>query len=199
MREKPIIFNSEMVRAVLENRKTQTRRVIKKQPKYATEIKCEMRGGNLVAVPYHRGAGMLWNEEAKTKCPYGKVGDRLWVRETWRIYHGSSSAQLYWKATPDLTGVQCQEKDYKSIKEKPAWRPSIHMSRWMSRINLEITDIRVEKVQDITNDDCQREGLKILQGGILANFAVLWNQINAKRGLRWAVNPWVWVIEFKRI
>jgi hypothetical protein len=192
MKEKPISFNSEMVRAILDGRKTQTRRVIKPQPgvgSYKGWVSSQGVWRNTQSFP-----GDRW------KCRYGQVGDRLWVRETfWQgnsptygkhcvVYHADK--KIAWHEgtpfdNPDL------EKDFRKM-------PSIFMPRWASRITLEITDIRVERVQDISLEDMWCEGVLGTSDELLASMWYdLWNSINEKRGYGWEVNPWVWVVEFK--
>lgn len=203
---KPIIFNTEMVRAILEGRKTQTRRIVKVQPDGVTKNgEPYIFNGNNHPVVSFRGIDEI-------KCPYGKAGHQLWVRETWRedaIQYEHAKTQISYKADSQLL-----------INGKPLnfkWKPSIHMPKWASRITLEITDIRVERVQEITEDDSKAEG--IIDGGCgncgnssfpnpcgCSNpeplyqdaFIYLWNSINEKRGYGWDKNPWVWVVSFKR-
>lgn len=178
MKERPILFSGDMVRAILAGTKTQTRRVIKPQP--------------------HD------NWENERPCPYGVPGDRLWVRETWR----DDSFDWEW-------GTQTKysyRADYADGKGGGAWRPSIHMPRGASRILLEITGVRAERLQIITESDMQAEGIvpvMVDSGGMTPwgdgidvprydwPFIDLWDNLNAKRGYGWDVNPWVWVIEFK--
>jgi len=183
---KPILFNSEMVRAILDGRKTQTRRIVKPQPE-------EILQGD-------------WSE----LCPYGKVGDRLWVRETFK-YMNLEHTKVGYKASIDET---CNDGAFIRLGN---WRPSIHMPKWAARIFLEITNIRVERVQDITSHDCIAEGLPVpmvcdateyrdqthlnlnkSHERIKEYFQKLWDSINKKRGYGWEDNPWVWVIEFVR-
>jgi len=190
MKEYPIIFNTEMVQAILDGSKTQTRRVMKPQPKHLP-VSWGCVGG--------KGFGFFDAEWNPVKCPYGQVGDsRLWVRETWYCATDKKTL-LGYKADGDYPH-DC----FYMI------RPSIHMPRKYSRITLEITDIRVERVQDITEDDADAEGVPILEpddfpvagatyGISRQRFVHLWDSINAKRGYGWYVNPWVWVIEFKEI
>jgi len=175
MKERPIIFSGEMVRAILDGKKTQTRRVIKLLPKS--------------------------NEKIYTKCcPYGKPGDRLWVRETFQADEIAMKykikEKIFYKATMP-NGLQ-------------HLRSSIYMPRWASRIDLEIAGIRIERIQDITPADALVEGIKYERHGkglgdacdeirILQAFQKLWDSINAKRGYGWDRNPWVWIIEFKVI
>lgn len=176
MKERPILFSGEMVRAILEGRKTMTRRVIK---------------------PFVPIIDF---------CPYGKTSDRLWVRET---FAHVSSWSHYNRLAPNSKWL------YRADKEWPVsrWKPSIFMPRLASRITLEITGVRVEQVRDISENDASAEGLQdwypdpqkpnpYPNGGPYTNiqrFAALWDSINKKRGYGWDSNPWVWVIEFKRI
>jgi hypothetical protein len=166
MKERPIIFNSEMVRAILDGRKTQTRRVIKPQPGDIHR--------DLLRINYH--------------CPYGQPGDHLWVRETFQI-DDNYPDMVFYKAD-DLAG---------HISTK--WNSPIYMPRCDSRITLEITNRRVERVQDITEEDAMAEGVGRIAGlgEYRQCFKNLWDSINKKRDYGWDTNPYVWVIEFKRI
>lgn len=135
------------------------------------------------------------------KCPYGKPGDLLWIREAWA--HG----ELYCDEGPNC-GLPSHIY-YRQIEEENgtfggvkhwSWRPSIHMPRWASRITLEVTSVRVERVKDITLTDVIHEGIaKNATPNPVGAFKNLWNSINAKRGYSWDNNPWVWVVEFKVI
>jgi len=231
MKEHPILFSGPMVRAILEGRKTQTRRVIKSPAKnmQASGTTCiEKVDTRDIEHPKYQwrmrsNTGAWWHYsdvDFLNKCPYGKPGDRLWVRETYwqggrygpmghdkfqpikedRLYSDS----LY-RGHPITKGLVLH--GYRKVS-------SIHMPRWASRINLEITGIRVERVQDITKTDIRAEGVEVFyldQDGNdydfrfsekqigYANFRFLWDSINAKRGYGWVVNPWVWVVEFKRV
>ncbi len=176
MNEKPILFSGPMVKAILEGRKTQTRRVVKPQPPEGYRQWGRCINGN-VAFTDHPLQGEKGNV-INIKGPYGDEGDHLWVRETW-VDLGNGLGVAY-KADP------------RGIVTK--WRPSIFMPRSLSRITLEITGVRVERLQDITDDDAKAEGV----GGV-GTFGVLWNEINAKRGHSWDTNPYVWCIEFRRI
>ncbi len=220
---KPILFKSDMVRAILEGRKTETRRIFKKQPTGLFQ-----RIAHTLGYPASLGwlrAGFGEKEDPNFyKCPYGRVGDRLWVRETVCI------APRNW-APPD----QCISDDdgyYHFVKYRATdpdedvmrdyklkWTPSIFMPRWASRIILEITEISVERVKDITDTGCVNEGLiqdwdgshhwyQFPEGHKEFNsasqnpkyaFRLLWDSINEKRGYSWQSNPWGWVIKFKLI
>lgn len=179
MTDRPIIFNAAMIRAILEGRKTVTRRVIKPQP-------IEWMVGS--------GCNAFCGEDEKWRlCPYGKIGQRLWVRET--------QAKNY----PAVYMADVSPGFYPSY----LWRPSIHMPREASRITLEVTGVRVERVQDITEADAEAEGFPIPEDKrkcyadrddtARAWFKELWNDINAARGFGWDANPFVWVVEFRRV
>lgn len=197
---RPIIFRDEMVRAILSGRKTQTRRVIK-----------HMRANRWTYVKPHKGggwmatdgteAGFVESGAAGFKCPYGQPGDRLWVRETWCPQPDRNPPYVPFYKTDFLPN-----EAHDISKTWGPWHSSIHMPRWASRITLEITNIRVERVQDITELDAKSEGVaKVINKKIhgwkpyALEFCILWNYINLKRGYGWNANPWVWVIEFKRI
>ncbi|WP_434153286.1 hypothetical protein [Klebsiella variicola] len=211
MKERGMIFNAEMVRAILDGRKTQTRRPIKWKQTRFTEIG-----------EREDGSKWPWSEDAEHACdfwhpcPFGAVGDRIWVRETFAALEPGSYEQvkpqdghcqdLRYAATDRLAKSDADIRGYK-------WVPSIHMPRWASRILLEITDVRVERLNAISEEDARAEG--IIDGGCLncgepepcgcANpepdatdaFAYLWQSIYGQEN--WNANPWVWVIEFKRV
>jgi len=141
------------------------------------------------------------------KCPYGGIGDRLWVRETWRVIANEERYGIVFKDG----GIKFFEGQT-TYKIEDKWRPSIFMPRWASRITLEITGVRVERLQDICESDVISEGcpdipllyepqnmsrIDVLNAQRLSWFAELWDSLNAKRGYGWDTNPWVWVIEFK--
>ena len=196
MKEHPIIFSGPMVRAILDGRKTQTRRVIKPQPEIVDK---EPR--------YRKNTWALWSDKIPkykggliVSCPYGKPGDLLYVKETWRPI--ASSEQLLYRA--DIYNVMAWDEFGK-------WHPSIHMPRWASRITLEITDVRVERVQEISEENAIAEGMqgdiygedmgispRVDSHSVRINFMDLWDSINLKRGYGWDVNPWVWVLGFKK-
>lgn len=169
MNERPIIFSGPMVRAILDGRKTQTRRVVKLN----ASGRAQRKGRN-----WH-----LADPECVLACPYGVPGDRLWVRETWQDGNGG----IYY-ATDGNTAAP--------------WKPSIYMPRWASRITLEVVSVRVERLNEIGEEDAIAEGSQC--AGVPASltnrgaFAKLWDSINAKTH-PWASNPWVWVVEFKRL
>ncbi|TKU48589.1 morphogenetic protein [Citrobacter sp. wls757] len=214
MTERGMIFNSEMVRAILDGRKTQTRRPIK-FPFKDRNLGCELSGNELAG---ELSAGNYLNS------PFGKPGDRIWVRETFQgpLFDFDQMDAYCKDSTPFEKAQFCVYKaDGKPAPEffdaddnlHCCWRPSIHMPRWASRITLEITDARVERLNAISEEDARAEG--IIDGGCLncgepepcacANpepdatdaFACLWQSIYGQEN--WNANPWVWVIEFKRI
>jgi hypothetical protein len=186
MKEPPILFSAPMVRAILDGRKTQTRRVVKPQP---------------VNVLFHKGQWIeapcdLVENETVLHCPYGQPGDRLWVRETWahETDFGTFTGGFVYRADGDKRERECGPTD--------RWRPSIHMPRLVSRITLEITDVRVERIKDISGIDAIAEGIQAVSKygseADVSDFAELWDKINGKK-YPWESNPFVWRIEFKRI
>lgn len=202
--DRPILFSAPMVRAILEGRKTQTRRVIKPQP-YLDECgnacwKNSNYGQSPSGQPHFEilASPIPWNKTKRVLCPYGKPGDRLWVREAFAV-HPSQCTTIYRADWAGSTALP----DGDIIK----WKPPIHMPRWASRITLEITDIRVERLQDITEADALAEGApqclmddegKFYQrdnGTYKTGFVGLWSHINGPDS--WDQNPFVWVIEFK--
>jgi hypothetical protein len=201
MTERPILFSAPMVRALLEGRKTQTRRIVKPQPsRDLYHLECLPSGE--------------WRDEEISLgvCPYGRPGDRLWVKETHRLF------DKVW--TPDAMDTAVQYRAdmrarilsgrYVGADEASGnWRPSIFMRRWMSRITLEITAVRVERLNDISEADAIAEGVDSTtpfkwrpdewqnKTPNVARYAGLWESINGAGS--WAANPWVWAIEFRRI
>lgn len=199
MKEKPILFNTEMVRAILEGRKTQTRRVIK--PIYNKDYNRFSRMSIFSAIkkfdPWWHGVdydgGIFVNDPIEQ--PRYQPGDILWVRETWQLLPSGfierpPEMKYIYKATHELSD-ECAK-----------WRPSIHMSREAARIFLRVTDVRAERLRDITISDCIAEGIPKVHGmrsEIINWYNELWDTLNAKRGYGWDTNPWVWVITFEKI
>jgi hypothetical protein len=214
MKEYPILFSSEMVRAILDGRKTMTRRVIKPQPEAHTMQVLPL--GNGLYLPSWSGRNVSESPTGRPmKCPYGQPGDRLWVREAWYYEEHMYDVNA---GEPDLPGGRYSRRlvyrasypDYPVTigVGKHGWRPSIHMPRWASRITLEIEEIRVERLQEITEEDARAEGVEALRGSFPIGeqrltihqhaFAYLWGSINSKK-YPWDSNPYVWVIKFKRV
>ena len=213
IRERPILFSGPMVRAILEGRKTQTRRVVKPKPWAVIPPKA-----GLPIWPY----GFKYYEGSKTNgdpfridCPYGILGDRLWVRETfyawgkWEPYlDGKKDRWRFLDHTDSKHPVKYPATEGNRFYQGPAnggddyhCRPSIFMKRKYSRIALDVTGVRVERVQDITETDGKKEGVipSIVGQEYRYVFKTLWNSINKKRGYSWDTNPWVWVVEFRVI
>lgn len=198
MKERPILFSAPMVRAILAGTKTQTRRVVKPQPR-------RVDGG----VPF--GDGPAWAHaepgSAMIRCPYGQRGDRLWVRETWapEQYDADATTIAQIEASVRMPAYAADFSGQPAYK----WRPSIHMPRWASRITLEVTGVRVERLQDISEADAIAEGIVRAPYGwwsgregsssptAIGAYALLWEQINGPGS--WDANPWVWVVEFRRL
>jgi hypothetical protein len=195
-----------MVLAIMDERKTQTRRIIKPQP--------------ISGKSYSEDGTLRDWVEGLPRCPYGQPGDRLWVREAWRPAY---DAELFCcveyrvdglRRKPDAVTLTDDQghRFADSCPDDPQlhmlWHPSIHMPRWASRLTLEVTAVRVERVQDISEADAQAEGVHpIVRPGLHGTeeryyydaYRQLWDTINAKRGYGWEVNPWVWVVEFRRV
>lgn len=237
IKERPILFLAPMVRAILEGRKTVTRRPVKIQPRSKADI-----GSYGLGQPFIRNPDVT---KPNPECPYGRPGDRLWVRETWGVIshdfdeHGN---MIDWEpdrpASPIremrfgqgyYSGHAIYRADGEAVwagdddgggDDRSAWKPSIHMPRVVSRILLEITDVRVERLQDISEAQAIAEGIvgvafrpddgwPICTGYMVGPddgktglettaakaFAGLWDSV----GGDWEANPWVWVVEFKRV
>lgn len=203
IKERPIIFSSKSVQAILEGVKTQTRRLIKFKQSSSLEWKQAVQIPNdyswifwsdyrkenikLTANAYNPGDGI--------KCNYGIPGDRLWVRETW--FQTTNKELNLGKIIYKADGWESKDRNYPI-----AWHPSIFMPRQASRITLEITNIRVERLQDISIDDIYAEGCPAISSDADGSklyewYSDFWDSINAKRGYSWESNPFVWVIEFK--
>lgn len=212
-KESPILFNTEIVRAILDGRKTQTRRVAAKgewsdlHPDvngYTGEFNerefvfCE--GDNTWLVGSTSGGSFGLDNVS----PHGNVGDRLWVKESYRFRSGADNLRPS-QLAPHIVGVEpvwyeagWQTLDYPN-QPPGKLRPSIHMPRWASRITLEITDVRVERVQDISEEDAVAEGIALGDDEIIPTFRKLWDSINGKGPHNWDANPWVWVYEFRKL
>jgi hypothetical protein len=195
MKERPIILSAPMVRAILEGRKTQFRRVVKPQP----------NGGPGAQMVYLGGEWGLLDGEGEWRCPYGHPGDRLWVRESHWRFTGCADNGKPWPGfveSPDGNpyNARCHD-DYAEMQALlmacAAVRiQSIHMPRWASRITLEVTGVRVERLKDISEKDAEAEGCPLDR--LLARdwYSELWESINGPGS--WSANPWVWVVEFTR-
>lgn len=222
MKERGMIFNGEMVRALLDGRKTQTRRPIKWKQTRFTEIG-----------EREDGSKWPWSEDAEHACdfwhpcPFGAVGDRIWVRETFQgpLFDYDLMDSYCKDSTPfeksefcvyKADGVPAPEFYDADDELHCCWRPSIHMPRWASRILLEITGVRVERLNAISEEDAEAEGIDMealydsqdcydciadhnMTGRptVTGAFKYLWESIYGEEG--WKSNPWVWVIEFKRV
>ncbi len=221
-----ILFSGPMVRAILDEHKTQTRRVITPQP---TPVNGKLGG----AFALSKGEPI----EGVGRCPYGGLGDRIWVREAWGLVRMHELGQhvfndgdrpdrdrVVYRAGRRVRASEDAPADYDPaewpvrwaddiVPDAGRWKPSIHMPRWASRITLEVTGLRLERVQDIDELDALAEGVEgksvratlngvqgeYIMGAARDEFAELWDAINAKRGYPWESNPWVWVVDFKRV
>lgn len=220
MRERPILFSTPMVQAILAGRKTVTRRTVKPQP---PEDDAPLATGWFHPETADGGPGPhtfgVYGVDWHVRCPYGAPNDWLWVRETW----SARTARGFWAASARDVG-SLDVKIYRaswptpSRPAPPHWLSPIYMPRWASRITLEVVSVRVERLQEITEEDARAEGVRPSDAAVvfqndasgrphqrsdmgmthLGAFAVLWDQINGKRA-PWASNPWVWRVEFRRV
>ena len=162
MIERPILFSGEMVRAILAGRKTQTRRVVMPMPppnRHDSAV-VEYDSVRRMLIHYSRIAG-VWNEINKWECPYGGIGDRLWVREAWDIMpYGGRDVRLAYRADGEHRRVSAPDGFDLTPYRFERWRPSIHMPRWASRITLEVVSARAERLRDITEQDAIAEGVE---------------------------------------
>lgn len=229
MTEHPILFSGPMVRAILDGRKTMTRRIVRipKHPvtgiHYSESGNCEDGRPGWFASNVDSGyfePAECW-DESRISCPFGVKGDRLWVRETWGDADG-----YYQDYENEVPFVTCYRADLSALSHtvppepvpswdikswnwaKQKWKPSIHMPRWASRLLLEVTSVRVERLQDISEEDAAKEGVKPFvsaedgdcwtDGTYRTAFNYLWDKINRERAA-WDSNPWVWVVSFQRV
>ena len=226
MKEYGMIFNGEMVRAILDGRKTQTRRVMKVQPSdgfhpthngYDLDLNAHWYTPGVVdkngyLQPAKKDVFGVADENEGYTCPFGAVGDRIWVREAFQGPLVSEEFLEEYRAYPEKfeNPEYCEyaadggpRPEYCDLDDnlRHGWRPSIHMPRWASRLTLEITSVRVERLRDLSEDDAKSEGITPPSGGVLPgweyriNFRELWMSIYGSDN--WEANPWVWVIEFK--
>ncbi|MGY2209932.1 hypothetical protein [Pseudomonas pergaminensis] len=201
VKERPILFSAPMVRAILEGRKTVTRREVKKRP----ALDCLTAGFEPAFLALPGNADL---------CPYGKPGDRLWVRETFAFADKSGSHDAapddHWRpARPGMEPeiYRCWYRASDGHTADGFWKPSIHMPRWASRILLGISDVRVERLQDISRADIRAEGLQcppeLASDDVSPNYRdwypAAWRELWESTGGDWDSNPWVWVVEFKRV
>jgi len=207
----PILFKGAMVRAILEDHKNQTRRVIKPQPKPDTDVKSGYDW-------YQQDKRGLWNQYTtenfiEKRCRFAP-GTKRWVRETWRTYERGPDGEngILYRADNEFCPIQNAETAasewVQAHRKEDKWRPSIFMPRWASRITLEVTDVRVQRIRDIQPDDILAEGISMLEAcyedclgvtGLYRAFAELWDSINHSRGYGWGVNPYCWAVTFKRV
>ena len=216
MKEYPILFNSEMIQALLAGKKTQTRRVLKKQPPEGYAPWSDYNDNGAPCKIFTK-KGVEWVAGVQgwvSRSPYGCPGDQLWVRETFKRGHDSKDAAVLYRADghirPGLGDFEMEK-----------WKPSIFMPREASRIQLEVTKVRLQHIQEISEEDAIAEGTTKFESvgddqriagstwdsshktqkthPYTVAYASLWDEINANRGFGWATNPWCWAITFKRL
>lgn len=225
MKERPILFSAPMVQALLSGRKTQTRRALRIQPPPGTQRMYPIETVDFSAqtgawVAEFLNEGRPWTNGEETKCPYGVPGDRLWVRETWKAYlkscrFNTGGFRAYDPAPSPQTSEVAFRADVLDLStDLTTWKPSIFMPRWASRLSLENTGVRVQRLQEISEKDAIAEGIEWGQwdaklpiegwkmyGGVgttndpRLSYRTLWESLNGWGS--WDRNPWVWVLEFK--
>lgn len=233
MRERPILFNNAMVRAILDGSKWQTRRPVKPQPvQHGHEtMRPEPRdGGRWVWMAYP--SSPIAFATGDMRCPFGAPGEFLWVRECWakvdyNACDGMDRDDFVWCTKPGDIAPGGHPVIYRATcggfewddRPESRWRPSIHMPRWASRLTLRVTDVRIERLQDITEEDARAEGVRKDDAAVVIDadgkirsdlshtyrgaFAAAWDSIYGKRDPStpesWTANPWVWVVSFERV
>lgn len=220
MQERPIVFNADMIRAILEGRKTQTRRpLIKARDEAGTWAGAVLPAAESGWIAWWPGTEPGLSEFTKRAyrvgfpCPYGQTGDRLWVRETWAPC-GDGGAVWYRAGVPAYRAGRWDGRSWEPfspiyglpIPRDIRWKPAIHMPRWASRLTLEVTDVRVQRLQEITDEAAAAEGVTAWRDThpnhattYVPEFRLTWDAIYAKRCLDWDAAPWVWAITFRRI
>ncbi len=215
MKERPMPFSGPQVQAILDGRMSVTRRPIKPQPVDEDEQ------GPYIQIPVHLpdAPGLIFNSREHIACPYGVPGDELWVRETWGVFGrahygrhadpefgGKSTLKLLYRATENEDRRESAVSEdawnkYCKPESWGKWKPSIHMPRWASRIQLVVKSVRAERLKDITADECRLEGVDLPETPpYVRPFRELWDAMYAKKPeLQWSANPWVWRIAFERI
>lgn len=207
-KERPIIMQADSVRTTLAGRKTMTRRVIKPQPDESVTalVPRRTRAGNVLwgnALWKTKRYGTLIELQPR-KCPYGQEGDRLWVKETWMLGDTLQAWDI-----PEAIAAHNESALYRADVNGEdttgwGWKSPLFMPRWASRLTLEIVNVKVERLFDITEEDAKAEGVSIDATGTLTYrgaFAITWEAINGKRGYGWenGSNPFVWCIEFRKV
>jgi hypothetical protein len=221
MKERPIIFSGPMVRAILQDKKKMTRRVIKPQ---LPPHHWEGAAGYMMHITIHEDAARFVRSIPQNtenpewrKCPYGQAGGILYVRETWQPWLDDQGPDgftrlIRYVSDDTLMPVPGSETEWFEARSKNGWhnRPSIHLPKWASRIWLKIEGIRVERVQDISEADAKEEGVEKISENLPIDYAIaeiangfykpafsfLWDEINEDRSFGWDENPWVWVVDF---
>ncbi len=200
MKERPILFSTEMVKAILDGRKTMTRRIIKRQP--SEEVGEFLRGCWPCRRKQYEYMGDPEQGHEVSLKPYAFIGDCLWLRETWKPTRNMTALQpkrTYIRYKAGDSRIEIQHDFVCGGQDSERWRSGRFLKKIYSRITLEITDVRVERLQDITEEDALKEGFIVsIPYTAAEKFALLWDNLYKKKPEYWGANPWVWVISFKR-
>lgn len=212
-KERPILFSGPMVRAILDGRKTMTRRIIKPQPERMPVQCMYSKTGWAQEGTLNKYGNKGCSCHAEVRFPGWWPGTRLWVRETWRAHDDAETIAVNYAADDSViyfgphAGINAKRFSHLLSWQ---WKPSIHMPRWASRLTLEITSVRVERLQDISEEDAKAEGVEkfkhgwknyidhespMPQASAADSFCALWESINGRDS--WSANPWVWVLTFR--
>jgi hypothetical protein len=212
VKERPILFTGEMVQRLLDGSKTQTRRLVKTVPLRGDAVGVRVVGEYPTVVRL-TDEGLVWNPNGPFEdavpfphpekcCPYGLPGDQLWVKETFCLAFDTNTCERTGGYHYRADGYEVVHVDDHS---RSPWKPSIHMPRAASRIQRELTDVRLERVQEITEQDAIAEGIGVVYGthwmdtSKRRGFRDLWNGFYGDRDFGWDKNPWIWAMSFKEI
>ena len=205
MKELPILFSGDMVRAILDGKKTQTRRVITQRLDDRPLVKAVWQGREPGKALLRFGSRPI-TDEMNVPCPYGQPGDLLYLRETWathRGFDGMKPSELAYDGGGRPTVNYRADPLDGHLSSRGKWRPSIHMPKAFARIWLRVTEVRVERVQEISDEDSHAEGITDaepnflwIKGRARNRFRTLWDSTNAKHP--WESRPWVWALTFER-
>ncbi len=210
MTKQSIVFSGDSVREILDGRKTQTRRVITPQPDRLATVTDRRDSFGFLVERWPKMERMYANFGRcdRIHCPFGVAGSQLSVRETWAVNSVGvagppwmHSAEICYRADGAVMEWACPREFVHREREslRPSWRSPLFLPRWATRLRVAVTDVRVQRVQDISTHDLGAEGIELSNNdyGARNEYRDLWNSLNEKRGYGWDANPWVWAISFR--